>query len=427
MRTTSSVGNPKIFRNSQTAATAYVKKTYAFLRDNPINLWASGIAFNVLLCIVPALLCLLYILGIWLERDSALDTISIQLQTFIPDLAYREMIMNILHKQMEIIVRTKRIAGFTGIVGSFWAGSVLFASARTALNMIYGFPHSRSFFIQRVKDLIMVVAFGMLALTAAGFAPLSSIIVHNDHVVISPIFYRLMSGLAPIMISTMTSFILFVLLYRFLANKTAPFISTIAGAGTATVLWEVAKALFDIYLARFASFGIVYGTYAFIVATALWIYFSALIFILGGIVTSIHWRRSRHWKPAEGFKTRTPLFRGRSRSNYFHNYIVFAGLAAFLVVLSAPVLGAFAVFAAPVFGAFVVFAAPVFGALSVFAVFMAGVFPALAVFAAGAFLSIFIPFMFLSGVAVPDAPVCAKLAIEESAKTATRAMSNLRI
>ncbi len=252
---------------------------------------ASGIAFNVLLCIVPAMLSLLYWLGLWLVRKSVFDAVSSQLQTFLPEQAYRDMIMGALRKQTDITLHAKQITGLIGIFGTLWAGSALFATVRKALNMIYGFPETRSFLFHRVKDIIMVLAFGTLAIIAASIAPISMIALHYGGQILPGFIYRATSGMAPSILSASASFAMFVLLYRFLSHQTFPLSSAITGAVTATVVWECAKALFVVYLSRFSSLGIVYGTYAFLAATALWIYFSAMVFIFGGIVTRVHWER----------------------------------------------------------------------------------------------------------------------------------------
>ena len=284
-------------KQTVTVCVFYVKAIYSYINKNPIYLLAAGIAFNVLMCIVPVILCFLYILGLWFERGTAFSAFAIQLQTFIPDQSYRNAILNTLHQQIDIIIRTKKLAGSIGIIGTFWTGSVLFSSARTALNHIYNFPSHRSFLFLIMKDILMVFLFGVLVIIASFITPLSSIALHYGSLLLPKVVYNFVSGIFPILFSIATSFVLFYLLYRFLAHRSIPSNSALIGAMISTILWECAKMVFTVYLSRFATFGIVYGTYAFIVVSAVWIYYSSLVFILGGVVTRVHWERRQFLNP----------------------------------------------------------------------------------------------------------------------------------
>ncbi|HZV11570.1 MAG TPA: YihY/virulence factor BrkB family protein [Candidatus Kapabacteria bacterium] len=269
----------------------YVKGIRTYMQAHPIYLLAGGLAFNALLCVIPVLLFLFYGLGVWLEKRSILDVVGTQLQTFIPQQTYRTEILDVLRDQIDTIVRNGRIAGIIGILGSLWTGSALFASARTALNGIYGFRAERSLVLYKLRDIGMIFVSGLLVIVAVAVSPVATLAKHYGHSILAPELFHWLSGAVPFIVSVVFSLALFFLLYRSLAHHPVDTHSAFAGAVTATVLWECAKAGFTFYLTRFTTLGILYGAYTFLVVAALWVYYSAVVFIIGGIITRLYWEK----------------------------------------------------------------------------------------------------------------------------------------
>ena len=84
------------------------------------------------------------------------------------------------------------------------------------------------------------------------------------------------------MVAYLFSVLMFFILFRFLptrkpSTRTA-FLSALLIAG----LWEMAKYLFRIYVNFINSFAAVYGSLGLLVVFIVWIYYSCLLFVLGG-------------------------------------------------------------------------------------------------------------------------------------------------
>jgi membrane protein len=65
------------------------------------------------------------------------------------------------------------------------------------------------------------------------------------------------------------------------------------GAVLASFAWEVAKHGFTFYLTGFASYSLVYGSVAAVIALLLWSYISSVIILLGAEFTAQYARRTR--------------------------------------------------------------------------------------------------------------------------------------
>ena len=66
----------------------------------------------------------------------------------------------------------------------------------------------------------------------------------------------------------------------------------IVSAVSATILWVLAKQIFGFYIAHFVMLQRVYGTYAIMVVVAFWIYYTAIVFVIGAEIGQLFRERS---------------------------------------------------------------------------------------------------------------------------------------
>ena len=87
---------------------------------------------------------------------------------------------------------------------------------------------------------------------------------------------------------------MFFSLYKFLPSRRIRWQPALVGALFTSVLFELAKQLFTAYIGSFNPSSLYAGTLAGIVIVVFWVYYAALIFILGGEVGQVYeLRRTR--------------------------------------------------------------------------------------------------------------------------------------
>ena len=177
-----------------------------------------------------------------------------------------------------------------------WFSTRLFAGIRTALNDVYDVslrPARPQGFIAvyvhaKVRDTIMVIAtvllFLMNTLLSTGLA-----IVQARGTATVPQLAFFVSTVGRVITEILAfsfSVSLFYVTYRYASARRLPWKTALLAAGFTAVLFEIAKRLYALYLANFTSFE-AWGGDANLAAAALfilWVYYTAIVFLLGGVV-----------------------------------------------------------------------------------------------------------------------------------------------
>jgi membrane protein len=88
----------------------------------------------------------------------------------------------------------------------------------------------------------------------------------------------------PLLVSILT----FTIFYWIVPNTHVPVIVALAGGSFAGALWEIAKYGFSYYATHFANYSAVYGSLAGVILLLVWIYYSAIVVIMGAEVASVY-------------------------------------------------------------------------------------------------------------------------------------------
>ena len=96
-------------------------------------------------------------------------------------------------------------------------------------------------------------------------------------------------------VPTLSTGLLFFLVYKIVPHEAVPGRHALAGATVAAMLFEAAKELFAFYVEHAPAYSVVYGTFVAFPFFLLWIYLSWLIVLLGAELTAslAQWRDGR--------------------------------------------------------------------------------------------------------------------------------------
>lgn len=275
---------------------AYITSIARKVVDLDILFLASGVAFNGVLTLIPLMLLLASGLGIFLN-SSALGVQQLHniLNTIFPPQPFATSIKTSILETLSSITEHRNSLGLMGFFVLIWTGLSLFDSIRSVLHRVY--------YLKRTKSLIagLLHEMGFLVLAFVFF------IVSNVAIWVSSLVERIaldVPGLrdiplqgfnktVPTIIVTLITTALFYILYRHMTDSKPPKAAALISTVTTTIVWLVSGKVFAVWLTSFSDIATVYGPYTFLLVLLIWIYYSSLIFVFGGIVGQVYWERVR--------------------------------------------------------------------------------------------------------------------------------------
>lgn len=255
--------------------------------DNGGTLLAGHMAFASLFALFPFLIFLTTLAGELGQGDAARDFVELGLGT-LPD-----QVRAAIEPAVTEVLRGGRQGLMTiSIIAALWAVSSAFEAARYALNLAYEVRQTRAIWWQRLQSLVMVLTFAvfiilaMVIMVAAPIAWTVAELLEFSQIQWQPLYSIVRFGLS---VFLMLCFVL--PLYRWLPNRRLSTWDVLPGAALAVIVWIVSASLYSWYLLNLGRFTVTYGSLGGIVATLLFFYISALIFIFGAEVNAARLRR----------------------------------------------------------------------------------------------------------------------------------------
>jgi len=274
----------------------YIRSITRKLFEEDILFLASGLAFNGILTMVPLMLLSASALGTFLNSSElAIERLNNILDAIFPPQPFAISIKESIMTAISDIIAHRTSLGIFGLLVLIWTGTSLFDALRSALHKIYHLQRTRSLLASLLHDV------GFVALVFVLF------VASNLAIWIVSLLERLMMNVPALAVLDLPSFNksiptvivillnawMFYVIYRYIPDTKPPRIAGIISTITTTVLWVVSGKLFAIYLSQFSAISKIYGPYAFVLVLLIWVYYSAIVFVIGGIVGQVYWERQK--------------------------------------------------------------------------------------------------------------------------------------
>lgn len=254
--------------------------------DDGGTLLAGHIAFASMFALFPFIIFLTTLAGEIGQSAAAQDFIQLGLGA-LPD----EVRQAIEPPVREVLKGGRQGLMTLSIIASLWAVSSAFEAARYALNLAYEVRPKRAIWWQRLQSMLMVLLFAigiifvMVTLVAA---PIAWTLV--DMFDFAPIESRHRYATIRLILSAILLLALVLPLYIWLPNRRLNALNVLPGAVLAVLMWLAGAGAYSWYLLNLGKFTVTYGSLGGVVATLLFFYISALIFIFGAEVNAARLR-----------------------------------------------------------------------------------------------------------------------------------------
>ena len=273
-------GNP--FRLPWSAWWRIVKRVAGQYGEDNLTIIAAGCAFFTLLALLPAITAILLLYSMMADASEA----ARQVQPFIAVLP-GEAARMLSDRITEIASSPEHEvgAGIAVAVGvAWWSSSNAVRATLNALNIVYSEREKRHFIRLNLSifGFTLAAIFGfVLVQFILALVPTLLLFLGVDANLKRALILLRWPLLAGVFMGAL------VLLYRLAPSREQPRWSwVLPGALFATIAWLVASGLFALYVANFANFDALYGSFGAIVVLLLWLNWTFIIVLLGAELNS---------------------------------------------------------------------------------------------------------------------------------------------
>lgn len=195
---------------------------------------------------------------------------------------------NVIEHTIAGVMKNRSGAGVIAFAGLAWSSLRFFQSLVRGVNRAWG-TTEYSWWRLPLKNLAMV---GVVA-SALLFGVITPMILNyveyyywTENFVYHFVLMVTIFELGRLVLPPLVLFYGFAMFYKFAPRRRTTFKEVWIAALLATVLLQILRALFVLYVKSFANFNALYGTFGGMVAILMWIYLSGSIIILGGCLSA---------------------------------------------------------------------------------------------------------------------------------------------
>lgn len=271
----------------------YVRRVWISSAEDNIFFLAGGIAFNILLAAVPFVLLVItaLVFALRLTPDASLAEVRALTDRFLPQQAPAAQAA--IERLFSDVIRARDALGTWGAVTFIWFSTRLFGSLRTVLAEIFDIQSQRGIIAGKLFDARVTVYSSLLLVIYAALSTYLAIATSRGATLLVEVGLRQdVMGSVEYALGRLVAFFFFVAtfwsLYRFLPDRRIRWQQALVGALTTSVLFEIARNVWTAFTPSMSSESIYTGTLYAMVSLVFWVYYSALLFIIGGEVSQAH-------------------------------------------------------------------------------------------------------------------------------------------
>lgn len=266
---------------------------------NDIFFKAGAITFNLLVAVIPLLLLFTGLTGYLLERlvDDPVDFVLGFIMEYLPAIEGDIELVRRVEDTIGNVLQGSTSLGLVGALIFIWISTRLVGTLRTVLRDIFELPADRGIVVGKIFDAGIVLLSSVLLLVNIGVT--LTLQALRDYGIalleLEGLGVDVVQSVFAYGISFGSAWVLFVLIYRYLPARWAPWRTAVVAATVTAGFFELTKTGFAWYVSEVAVFSSVFGNLATAAVLFFWIYYSAVVFILGGHVGHVDQvlRRSR--------------------------------------------------------------------------------------------------------------------------------------
>jgi membrane protein len=242
---------------------------------------SASIAFFGFLSMFPLILAAIAVGSQFLDSDavrSYLDNVIVQTM---PGSA------SFMSENIDALVRLRGPMTVASIVVLFWSASKMVGAITRGLNHTLEISLDYVFVLSSLRNFCLTLAVSILLLVSAGASPVAEVLTASDLIRTGDTLRNLIEFTAGQLTSFVIAFLVIGTIYALIPYHRPAWPSLLWGALVATIMYELGKAGFLLYIGNATHFKAVYGSLSSIIVLLIWLYFSARFLLFGAEVVAV--------------------------------------------------------------------------------------------------------------------------------------------
>jgi membrane protein len=281
----------------------FTKDVFNKFIDDKCPKLGAALSFYTIFSLAPIIVISISVAGLIFGREAARGEIIVQIQDLVGyegAKVIQTALKNAQYSSQGVIAITVSFVAL--VIGS----TIVFVELQDSLNIIWkvkpkpGNSIIKGLLKDRVQSFAMVIATGFLLLVSL----VISAVISGLNNYISSGFFNIPNSIldfSDIVISLFITFLLFMMIFRFLPDVHIGWRHVWVGALVTSVFFVLGKYLISLYLGT-STLGSTYGAAGSLVIFLLWVYYSAQILFLGAEFTQVYaYKYGEGIKPASKF------------------------------------------------------------------------------------------------------------------------------
>jgi len=275
------------------AVADYLRRIWHHSADDDLLFLASGVAFGLLLAALPFGLLVMSGLAFVLNETPERTALSVHqlLDTLLPRHSGATEVS--VHSLINSVLASRGALGIWGAAGYFWFTARLFGALRSALSQVLDFGTMRGVVAGKLFDFRLTLVATFLVTAYLTLSAYVAIATSRGVELFVRLGFRseVMSGLE-LVIGRLLAFVLIValifILYRFIPVRGIPTRAALVGAISASIMFELTRVAYAALTGVLSPATIYSGALYTIVSVVFWVYYAAIIFLLGAEVARVY-------------------------------------------------------------------------------------------------------------------------------------------
>jgi membrane protein len=275
------------FSDLRWAARDYLARMWDNAYEDNVLFLASGISFDVLLAAIPFVITLVFGVTFVLNLSPATSNAEIidVVDRMLPP--HSDALGLPVHQIIDEALKAHHALGLWSAFIFLFLSTRLFASLRTVLADVFDIESTRGIIAGKLFDIRMTLLATVLFCANTVLSAYLTLARSRGAEILMDIgFRRDVMGSVEYALGRMVAFafllLMFFAIYRYLPAGRVRWQTALVASAFTSVLFEAAKQLFSLFVRHFDTASVYTGTLAAIVVVVVWVYYSAIVFILGG-------------------------------------------------------------------------------------------------------------------------------------------------